>query len=276
MSELQSCIYQGTIRHRRPAPVKNAFKFRAYMMYVDLEELDTLFRKRWFWSSRRAAPARFRRSDHMKAMPADLSLRDAAIQTLRKHGVETDIGPIRLLTQFRHFGYAMNPVCFYYCFSKSGDRVEAVIAEVNNTPWGEQHVYVIPAGGDVDSKQKRVVGERIKKAFHVSPFMPIDMQYRMLFSIPGKQLGVKMQNFQQEERKFDVSMLMNRTPISGWSLNWILLRFPIMTLQIFLGIYWQALKLYLKGCPFIPHSKIDESSEVEPVVAGHPSPDSLT
>lgn len=245
------------------------------MMYVDLEELDTLFRKRWFWSTRRAAPARFRRSDHMKAMPSDLPLRNAVIQTLKTHGIECEIGPVRLLTQFRHFGYAMNPVCFYYCFDKAGDRIEAVIAEVNNTPWGEQHVYVIPGGDNVGGEQKRIVIDRIKKNFHVSPFMPMDMQYRMLFTVPGSQLGVKMQNFRDGERMFDVSMLMNRTPISGRSLNWILLRFPLMTMQIFIGIYWQALKLYLKGCPFVPHSKVSDSSEVEPVVAGQVKSDSL-
>lgn len=275
MSDLKSCIYRGTIRHRRRTPVNNAFKFRAYMMYVDLAELDSVFRKRWFWSARRAAPARFRRSDHMKAQSSDLSLREAAIETLKEQGVESEIGPIRLLTQFRHFGYAMNPVSFYYCFDTAGDRVEAVIAEVNNTPWGEQHVYVIPASGKSNEKQKRIVIDRLKKDFHVSPFMPMDMDYRMLFTIPGEQLGVKMQNFQNGQRKFDVSMLMDRVPITSWSLNWILVRFPVMTLQIFAGIYWQAMKLYLKGCPVFPHSKNAESSEVEPVVAGTTQPDSL-
>lgn len=275
MSDHESCIYRGTIRHRRRTPVTNAFKFPAYMMYVDLAELDSIFRKRWFWSARRAAPVRFRRSDHMKAQSSDLSLRAAAIETLKDHGVESEIGPIRLLTQFRHFGYAMNPVSFYYCFDAAGDRIEAVIAEVNNTPWGEQHVYVIPASNKSNEKQKRVVIDRLKKDFHVSPFMPMDMDYRMLFTIPGEQLGVKMQNFQNGQRKFDVSMLMDRVPITGWSLNWILVRFPLMTLQIFAGIYWQAMKLYLKGCPVFPHSKNAESSEVEPVVAGSTQPDSL-
>ncbi|QEG21900.1 DUF1365 domain-containing protein [Mariniblastus fucicola] len=276
MSALESCIYRGTIRHRRQTPVKNAFKFPAYMMYVDLAELDTLFRKRLFWSVRRAAPVRFRRSDHMKVQPQELSLREAAIATLREHSFDKDIGPIRLLTQFRHFGFAMNPVSFYYCFDRDDNRVEAIIAEVNNTPWGEQHIYVVPARGDGSEEQKRVVIERLKKNFHVSPFMPMDMEYRMLFTIPGDQLGVKMQNFQQGERKFDVSMLMERVPITAWSLNWILLRYPMMTAQIFAGIYWQALKLYLKGCPYIPHSKSDESREVAPVIAGNIEPDPLT
>ena len=221
------------------------------------------------------APVRFRRSDHLKEQPEEIPLREAVVETLRKHGVQKQIGPIRLLTQFRHFGFEMNPVSFYYCFAPDGIRVEAVIAEVNNTPWGEQHLYVIPAAGSETEAQKRVVGDRIEKDFHVSPFMPMDMEYRMLFSVPGSQLGVKMQNFQDGQRKFDVSMLMDRVPITSFSLNWILIRYPMMTVQIFAGIYWQAFKLYLKKCPFFPHSKKEQMREVEPQVAGHVTSDSL-
>ena len=157
MSELESCIYRGTIRHRRRTPVKNAFKFPAYMMYVDLEELESLFRKRIFWSAHRMAPVRFRRSDHLKEQPEEIPLREAVVETLRKHGVQKQIGPIRLLTQFRHFGFEMNPVSFYYCFAPDGIRVEAVIAEVNNTPWGEQHLYVIPATGSETEAQLSLI-----------------------------------------------------------------------------------------------------------------------
>ena len=62
--------------------------------------------------------------------------------------------------------------------------VEAVVAEVNNTPWGERHCYVL----DQDRAQPaaRPARYRSAKAMHVSPFMPMDLRLRLALAHAGR------------------------------------------------------------------------------------------
>ena len=253
---MDSCIYEGQVRHTRKKPAPHQFNYRLFMMYLDLDELPSVFGKRWFWSTKRAALARFRRSDHLG--PADQPL-DEAVRDL----VETELGdrpkgPIRLLTNLSYFGYCFNPVSFYYCFSIDGERVESIVAEVNNTPWGERDTYVMPCR-NVNSEQKSWRFQPSKK-MHVSPFMPMDIDYDWALTQPLKRLSVYMANYQDGERIFDAAMVLSRKPISGASLAGVLLRFPFMTAKIIFAIHWQALKLWLKGVPVYEHP--DKRSEV--------------
>ena len=137
---IKSCIYEGEVRHRRFSPVRHEFRNRLFLMYVDLEELPTLFRHRLLWSTGRPNVASFRRGDHLG--PADQPLADAVRELVTVRTGHRPTGAIRLLTHFRYFGFAMNPISLYYCFGDE-EQVEAVVAEVTNTPWGEQHCYVL-------------------------------------------------------------------------------------------------------------------------------------
>jgi DUF1365 family protein len=120
MNELKSCLYEGWVRHRRLAPVHNSFRYSLYMVYLDLGELDRVFRGRWLWSAHRFAPAWFRRKDHLgdPSRPLAEEVRSLVEQKTGKRPG----GPIRLLTHLRYFGYCMNPVSFYYCFDPSEER----------------------------------------------------------------------------------------------------------------------------------------------------------
>ena len=164
---MKSAIYFGRVRHRRMAPVLHEFSYRMFMLYLDLSELPRLFDRRWLWSARGPALARFRREDHFgdPAVPLADSVRDLVA---RETGVRP-AGPIRLLTHLRYFGHVFNPVSFYYCFDKDDSRVETIVAEVNNTPWGEQHCYVLPQSMNAgQAGHGRYFPEKV---MHVSPFM---------------------------------------------------------------------------------------------------------
>lgn len=230
-------------------PVPHSFRYRLFMMLLDLDELETVFRGRWLWSSRRAAIARFCRKDHFgdPKEPLAMSVRRA----VQKETGRWPEGPIRLLTHLRYFGYCFNPVSFFYCYDQADETVETIVAEVTNTPWGERHLYVLSDPSRSASRLRKEFAP--VKAMHVSPFMAMDVQYRWRFTTTDEKLFVHMETARDTEKIFDATLALTRTEITGRSLARVLVGHPLMTLKVIAAIHWQALRLWLKGAPVHQH-----------------------
>ena len=246
----KSAIYEGTIRHRRFRPVPNQFQYRLFLMYIDLVELPDLFNGHRWWSLERPNVATFRRKDYLGDARQPL---DSAVRTL----VETRTGqkpqgPIRLLAHLRYGGYCFNPVSFYYCFDKDDQRVETIVAEINNTPWLERHQYVLDEALNQhpDRQWKRY---RLGKEFHISPFMDMRIAYDWRFRQPGDTINIHLNNFSGTNKLFDATLRLSRREISRRNLSRVLIKYPLMTAKVTAMIYWQALRLKLKGVPFYTH-----------------------
>jgi DUF1365 family protein len=232
-----SCIYAGTISHRRTEP-RRSFRHRIALFYLDLDELPGLLGGRLVRP--RPGSLRFRRRDYLgcDATPLD----DAVRKAVHADTGRRPEGPIRLLTQLRSFGHCFNPVSFYYCLDAAGERVDAVVAEVTNTPWGERHAYVIPGSSG-----------HVAKALHVSPFMAMDHRYTVRAGVPSDRLAIRIQSRSNGAPAFDATLALRRRELTRGAATRLAVRYPFANLRVLALIYGHAVGLSLAGAPVHRH-----------------------
>jgi hypothetical protein len=146
-------------------------------------------------------------------------------------------------------------VSFYYCFDREGKSLDCIVAEITNTPWGERHAYVLAA--ERGGMRGRSLEWSFAKSFHVSPFMAMERLYGWRFTSPADDLYVHMEVRSGSASEFDATLLLRRRPLDGRSLRRVLWRYPLMTGQVIVAIYWQAVRLWIKRNPVHVHPRLD-------------------
>jgi DUF1365 family protein len=249
------------VRHRRHGAPADELRYRMFMVYLDLDELPQCLDGRLLWSARRPALAWFRRCDHLGDPRTPLA--DAVRELVAERTGTRPEGPIRLLTHLRYFGHCFNPVSFYYCYDRhrdsggAGERLNAVVAHVTNTPWGESHSYVLGADGAADRGSTAMLGGRSGKRLHVSPLMGMEHIYEWRVSEPAERLSVHIESHRADADGtgpvFDATLSLRRRELSGSELSRALARYPFLTMRIVARIYGHALSLRLRGARYFPH-----------------------
>ncbi len=246
-----SAIYEGWIRHRRHEPVGNRFRYRLTLLYLDLHELPALYDLTALWSARGPNLAWARRADYLG--DSRLPLKRSVCDLVEARTGVRPSGPTRMLTQVRTLGYLFNPVTFYYCYDAADRQVEAIVAEITNTPWLERHAYVFRAGAA--PSEGRGLRFCFRKDFHVSPFMHMDMDYDWRFTEPGERLHVHMETCRGGRVVLDATLALERRPLTAAALQRALVRHPLATFKITAAIYWQALRLSLRSSAQAPRRR---------------------
>lgn len=244
----RSALYDGKVVHeRRGAPNRN-FTYRVAMPLIDLDEVADLTGLEPLWRAERRAPMSFRRADFMgdPATPLVTTVRNAVEQ---RAGFRPD-GPIRLLAHHRTWGWVFNPIALYYCYAGDGETIQAVVADVTNTPWGESHAYIIDTREGMDDLAEQT------KVLHVSPFLPMDLSYRFHLSAPGPRCTFSVTVLREDEVVFRAGLSLQRRAMTRRTIAGVLVRRAFLTHRVSLGIYLHAARLWLRRATFYPHSRM--------------------
>ncbi|WP_400158896.1 DUF1365 domain-containing protein [Arthrobacter sp. BPSS-3] len=237
-----AAIYRTSISHVRRTPLHNAFTYRSYSWYVDVDALPVL--------PRPLRPlAGFTAADHLG--DPDGTLRGNVERYLATQGIDLGGGRITMLASARVFGHVFNPLSLFWCHDAAGE-LRCVVAEVHNT-YGERHCYLLETDGAGRAT--------VPKAFYVSPFNDVDGRYRMKVPEPGDRLAVSIVLEREGQKPFIATMDGTRSPATTANILAAAIAVPVAPLRVAAQIRWQGIKLWARRLPIIkrPHHPSQEA-----------------
>jgi len=237
-----AAIYRTSISHVRRTPLHNAFTYRSYSWYVDVDALPVL--------PRPLRPlAGFTAADHLG--DPDGTLRGNVERYLATQGIDLGGGRITMLASARVFGHVFNPLSLFWCHDAAGE-LRCVVAEVHNT-YGERHCYLLETDGAGRAT--------VPKAFYVSPFNDVDGRYRMKVPEPGDRLAVSIVLEREGQKPFIATMDGTRSPATTANILAAAIAVPLAPLRVAAQIRWQGIKLWARRLPIIkrPHHPSQEA-----------------
>ena len=241
---MNSCIYNGLVTHTRFKPVKHYLKYKTFSLFLDLDEIEELDKVNPIFSFNKFNIFSFYNKDHGER--DGKSLKDWALNNLKKFSIQENINKIKLLCYPRVFGYVFNPLSIFYCYENN--ILKAIFYEVKNT-FNEQHTYIFKTKG------KKKIEQTCKKKFYVSPFMDMETKYDFKLQYPSDKLFVSIKQTDKEGVVLKAVQTGEKKELNLKQLIINLFKYPLMTVKIISAIHFEAFLLWKKGAIYRPRDK---------------------
>jgi len=251
-------LYNGVVSHTRNSPTLHRFQYSIFQIWLDVEQPQLVDKISRFWSSNKANLVRFKRQNYLPSTTEQtLGIHQQACHLIKQQTGKSFNGKIYLLSNLNYWGYCYNPVSFYCCYNDSGQLIY-ILSEIHNTPWGERFTYVHDVARKNHSSQTQngdsdTLQFEFDKQFHVSPFMPMNLEYQWKFTITHEQVFISMNLKQEKQSIFNATLKLQGQALDRRTANQIPFRYPFACLKVISAIYWNAFRLWLKRIPFYEH-----------------------
>ena len=175
----KSCLYIGSVIHKRFKPKEHFFKYKVFSLYLNLDEIEEVQKKIPFFSYNKFNLISFYDKDHGERDGSDLKA--WVLKNISKFNIKGEINKVKILCYPRIFGYVFNPLSIFYCYEDN--QLKAIFYEVKNT-FNEQHTYIFKI------KDNEEIAQKCRKKFYVSPFMDMETYYNFKLLNPDHKLSV--------------------------------------------------------------------------------------
>ena len=268
----RSRLYAGQVYHRRTRPCEHELRYSVFTLLLDLSEIDALTKRLWLFSRNRFNLFAFYDRDFGENRNERLT--DYIARQLAQSGIHTTPTRVLLSCFPRVLGYVFNPLSLFYCLNDQG-RCFAVVHEVHNT-FGERHAYVLSVeeaglplanvsadNEAIDKADGEAIGDNgdpvqwihqeADKELFVSPFARMGMSYHFRLNLPAEKQVVVIRASDSEGLLITASYTATRHVLSTSGLARFFIKVPLLSATVVVGIYWEALRLWIKGVPLIKH-----------------------
>ena len=254
-------LFKGWVQHSRIQPKQHRFRYRYFQIWLDVKKTDELNKLSRWWSTHKFNLIHFNRQNYL---PGSGSIYDEVRKIIKNQTNETFQGDVYLLGSLSYWGHCYNPVCFYFCYTKN-QELKYVLSEIHNTPWGQRFVYVHNIDLlkqpyqdlKISSHTNDLLSDNVRfnfdKKFHVSPFMPMDIQYDWQFKVGSQRIAISMNLLQKNKSIFNAKMILTDVALDSNTARSLAFSYPFACMKVLIAIYWQALILWLKRIPFFTH-----------------------